>query len=171
MLERQVYYSNLAIINKIDLIDKERIQDVHQEVLKIHPTVKLHETSFGEIPFDFLNEDIIGDYKPEAQETTNSKDNKPKTLSLSWEGCIPQEKLNKFLDGVSPQAFRIKGFAHLDEGQHKVDVVNQKVDIVADEHGHELSTLVFISKVGIQIIKQIDTAWKSEIGVPMKMKN
>jgi len=172
MLERQVYYSNIAIINKVDLVLEPVRSDIRKNVLEIHPNIKIYETTFGDIPFDFLNEDIIAGHEPEGQDTTNTKENKPKTLSLSWDGKAPKEAVEKFLSVVAEQAYRIKGFGHLEDGDFKIDVVNQKIDVVATEsHTEEQSTLVFISKVGIQIIRTIDATWKEHVGIPMKMKN
>jgi G3E family GTPase len=171
MLARQVFYSNIVVVNKADLVDDERLSMIREKVVSIHPSVQIFETSFGQIPFDFLEEDIISGHEPEGQETTNTKENKPKTLSLSWDGKASVEKVEKFLERVAPEAYRIKGFGHFEKGPLKVDVVNKKIDMVATSYEEEASTLVFISKVGIQIIRSIDTAWKEEVGLPMKMKN
>lgn len=171
MLERQVYYSNITIVNKSDLVDETTLKAIKESVMEIHPKVELFETSFGNIPFDFLERNIIEGHEPVGQATTNTKENKPKTLSLSWEGTASKEKIATFLESVAPQAYRIKGFGNLEEGAHKIDVVNQKIDMVPVEYKETSSTLVFISKVGVQIIRSIDTAWKSEVGLPMKMKN
>jgi len=171
MLRRQVYYSNIVIINKLDLVKTQRLAAIREKVASIHPTVQIFEARFGEIPFEFLDQDIISGHEPEGQETTNTKENKPKTLSLSWEGKVSADKLEKFLTRVAPEAYRIKGFGYFEKGPLKVDVVNKKIDMVETLYEEELSTLVFISKVGIQIIRSIDTAWKEEVGIPMKMKN
>ncbi len=171
MLSRQIFYSNIAIINKSDLVSEETIEAINKSVLEIHSNIEVFKTSFGEIPFDFLNRDIIAGHEPKSQETTNTKENKPKTLSLSWEGSIPKDKLESFLNKVAVDAYRIKGFATLDEGSHKIDVVNKKIDMIPADNNTLEATLVFISKIGIQIIRNIDTTWKAEIGIPMKMKN
>lgn len=171
MLERQVFYSNIAIINKSDLVKEETLEEIEKNVLDIHSNIEIFKTSFGEIPFDFLERDIIAGHEPVGQETTNTKENKPKTLSMSFEGPVSKAKLEVFLGQIAPDAYRIKGFAKLEEGAFKVDVVNKKIDIIPTEESAVEGTLVFISKIGIQIIRNIDTVWKAEIGIPMKMKN
>lgn len=170
-IERQLYYSNIAIINKSDLVDEKTLMAIEKSISESHSRIEIFKTSFGEIPFDFLERDIIAGHEPQAQETTNSKENKPKTLSLSWEGPVAKDKLEVFLSQIAPDAYRIKGFATLDEGAYKVDVVNKKIDIIPSGEINAETTLVFISKIGIQIIRNIDTVWKAEVGVPMKMKN
>lgn len=171
MLTRQVYYSNIAIMNKIDLVDETTRTKIRESLLSIHENIEVFETSFGQIPFDFLERDIIAGHEPTAQETTNTKENKPKTLSLSWEGNVPSEKMAEFLETVAKEAYRIKGFGMVDGNYKKIDVVNNKIDIIDATKEVEDSTLVFISKVGPQIIRTMNKTWKEIIGVPMKMKN
>lgn len=75
-----------------------------------------------------------------------------------------------FLKRVAVETYRIKGFGQLTTGHHKIDVVHQQIDLLSIDE-EKPSTLVFISKVGIQVIRTIDAVWKEEIGIAMKVSN
>ena len=51
-----------------------------------------------------------------------------------------------------------------------VNVVGSTIDFKPCEP-YEMSQLVFISKIGPQIIRNIDSAWKEIVALPMKLKN
>lgn len=52
----------------------------------------------------------------------------------------------------------------------QVDVVGSAIDFKPCDPA-EISQLVFISKIGPAIIKEIMTAWETHVGLPMKLKN
>ena len=52
----------------------------------------------------------------------------------------------------------------------KVDVVGKKRDY-APYKAQPKSQLVFISKIGIALIREIAAAWEECVGLPMKLNN
>ena len=56
------------------------------------------------------------------------------------------------------------------EGWEKVDVVGKKRDYAPYEPQPK-SQLVFISKIGIALIREIAAAWEECVGLPMKLNN
>lgn len=169
-VERQLKHCHLAIINKIDLVDKDTLIKIEEKVKEINPIVEIRETSYGNIDFDFLNEDLMKNGWVESEETTNTKDNKPKTLNMTFDGEINKEDLTKLLDIISKDCYRIKGFVKLDDGWNQVDVVNRKIDYKLIDEEKETSQLVFISKIGPNVIKPIFNSWEEIIGQEMKLR-
>ena len=53
---------------------------------------------------------------------------------------------------------------------HQGDVVGKKLDYAPYE-AQEKSELVFISKIGIALIREIKEAWDECVGLPMDLKN
>jgi G3E family GTPase len=95
----------------------------------------------------------------------------PKTIGLSYEGELKKEELTKFLDSVSKDCYRIKGFFKLEDGWNQVDVVNNKIDYRLSNTPENESTLVFISKIGPNVIRNVNDSWNDIIGKPMKLSN
>lgn len=96
--------------------------------------------------YSFLDEDLVQYKWAESEESTNSVETKPKTLFLNFEGEVEQEKLTTFLEDMTDDVYRMKGFFNLKgEGWNQVDVVGKKIDYKpCSDKGN--SQLVFISK-------------------------
>ena len=120
---------------------------------------------------NFLQEDLLLYQWAEGEESLNLKENKPKTLFLNFEDEVEREKLIAFFQPVIPSIYRSKGFFRIrGEGWMQVDVVGSRIDFKPCDPC-EISQLVFISKIGPAVIKEIMTAWQTHVGLPMKLKN
>ncbi len=169
-VDRQLKHCNRAVINKVDLVNEEQLTEVIETVRKYNPICDIDTTTYGDIGTTFLSQNLMEKQWAESEATTNSVDTKPKTMSLNFDGVAPKEKLEAFLKEILPMAYRIKGFFQLDDGWQQVDVVGKNIDYKPCKAKEE-SHLVFISKVGPQIIRPIDQKWKEILGLPMKLKN
>jgi G3E family GTPase len=170
-INRQLKHCHLAVINKVDLIQDNTLLQLREKISEINNKVPVVETSFGRMDYDFLNQDLLKDQWVETEDSTNSPENKPKTLSMSFQGMITKQDLTKFLDIISQDTYRIKGFFLLEDGWNQVDVVNRKIDYKKWDAMETESQLVFISKIGPNIIKPIINTWKELIGQEMQLKN
>lgn len=170
-VEKQLKHCHLAIISKIDLISKETLEKVKSKIHEINSNVIIKEAHFGKLNYDFLKDDLMKNEIIANEETSNTIENKPKTMGLSFKGKLKKEELKRFLDGVSPYCYRIKGFFNLEDGWNQVDVVNNKIDYKVVNDEYQESTLVFISKIGPNIIRKVNDSWHEVIGQEMKLSN
>ena len=169
-VERQLKHCHLAVVTKADLIGPEKMEELKEAIRKINPRCPIRTSTQGDLDLSFLGEDLLQYTWAEGEETTNTEEQKPKTISLWFDGVMKQETLDAILQEVLPHAYRIKGFFQLDDGWQQIDVVGKKIDYKPCEPKEE-SHLVFISKIGPQIIRPLDQAWKDIVGLPMKLKN
>lgn len=169
-VDRQLAHCHMAIINKLDLIDEEQLSKVKEAVRKVNPLCDVLTATNGEVTLDFLEKDLTLNQLKEWEATTNLVENKPKTISLETLEIIPQEVLEKFLQSVLPDCYRIKGFCHLDSGWQQVDVVEKLIHFKPSEP-RDLSQLVFLSKIGPQVIRTVHNAWQSDVKLPMNLRN
>ena len=168
---RQLKHCNLAVITKTDLTDRAQLKAVEEKVREINPVCEILHSSMGEMDYSFLKKDLMIYRWAECEETTNSAENKPKSVFLEYDGTVKQEQLTGFLQAVAPQLHRAKGFCNLEGcGWNQVDVVGALIDYKPSE-SFEKSQLVFISKVGPAVIKTILDAWKANVDTQMKLKN
>lgn len=73
---------------------------------------------------------------------------------------VPAEKLETFLLQMADDLYRAKGFVDLEEqGWSQVDLVGHRVDIKPCEPQPQ-SQLVFISKIGPQVIRKLAEVWE-----------
>lgn len=169
-VDRQLAHCHMAVINKTDLIDAAQLEKVTAAVRQVNPRCDLVTCQQGRIGLEFLEKDLLALQWAACEDTTNNVDNKPRTLSLQTEAVLARETLTAFLRRVLPECYRIKGFFHLTEGWRQVDVVEALIDFAPGQE-RELSQLVFLSKVGPAVIRTIDTAWREEVGQPMRLRN
>lgn len=169
-VKRQLKYCNLAIISKVDLIDNSIKEKVIEKIKEINSKVDIIESVKGIIDYDFLNRDLMENSWAHGEDTTNTPENKPKTLTLTYEGDITKDKLTEFINRIKDSSYRIKGFFKLEDGWNQVDVVGDIIDYKKTDKGEELSQLVIISKIGPQIIRPIFNAWEEVVGKTMKLR-
>ena len=168
---RQLKHCNLAVITKTDLADRAQLKAVEEKIREINPVCEILHSSMREMDYSFLKKDLMIYRWAECEETTNSSENKPKSVFLEYDGTVKQEQLTAFLQAVAPQLHRAKGFCKLEGcGWNQVDVVGALIDYKPSE-SFEKSQLVFISKVGPAVIKTILDAWKANVDTQMKLKN
>lgn len=170
-IDRQLKHCNLAVLTKVDLVDQERIDQIKEKVQEINPVCPITESANGQIDRSFYEMDLMKYRWAECEDTTNSAENKPKTFSMNFNGEIEKEKLEAFLERIEPEVYRVKGFFKVEkEGWEKIDVVGKKIDYAPYEEQAQ-SQIVFISKVGITLIRTIMSAWEECVGLPMKLNN
>lgn len=169
-VERQLKHCHLVVINKTDLVNEKTLSDIKNRIREINSKVEIQECTFGKLNYDFLNQDLMKNQWVESEESTNTPESKPKSLNLTFNGEVSKEKLTEFLNSVSENSYRIKGFFKLEDGWNQVDVVNKKIDYKLSPSEEVESQLVFISKIGPNIIKPIIENWKAIIGQDMKLR-
>ena len=170
-VERQLKHCNLAIINKVDLVDERTLQEIKEKISDINNKVEIITTSYGRFNYKFLSEDLTVTQWAEEEDSTNTPESKPKTLGLTFNGVVSKEKLMLFLNQISKDCFRIKGFFKLEDGWNQIDVVNGRIDYKISNTMETTSQLVIISKIGPKIIRPIFNAWEEIIGEEMKLSN
>ena len=169
-VERQLKFCHLVIISKVDLIDEETLAKIKAKIREINDKAEIVESIQGKIDYNFLEKDLTAEAWVGTEDTTNSPENKPKTLVLTFAGETTQDKLTQFLDRIKLDSYRIKGFFKLADGWNQVDVVNKRIDYKQTTKNSEESELVIISKIGAQIIRPIFTAWEETVGGEMKLR-
>ena len=169
-VDRQLAHCNLAVINKVDLLDLSELEEVKNIVRGVNPICMISTASYGKIDLSFLSEDLTSLKWAEFEDSLNTVDNKPKTISLETGEILSKGILTNFLKKVLPDCYRIKGFFKLDDGWQQVDVVEELIDYKLTSE-REISELVFLSKTGPQIIRTIDKAWKEIFDKPMRLRN
>ncbi|WP_077369822.1 CobW family GTP-binding protein [Anaerosalibacter sp. Marseille-P3206] len=169
-VERQIKHCHLAVISKVDLIDEETLTKIIEVIRKINNKVNIETTAFGKLNYKFLEEDLMKNQWVENEDTTNTPETKPKTLTLTFEGEVNKDELSRFINEIKKDSYRIKGFFKLEDGWNQVDVVGNIIDYKPTDKNEEISQLVIISKIGPQIIRPIFNAWNSIFKEEMKLR-
>lgn len=169
-VERQIKHCHLAVITKVDLIDEETLANIIEVIRNINNKVDIETTVFGKLNYKFLEEDLMKNQWAENEDTINTPDTKPKTLTLTFDGEVKKDELSRFIDEIKKDSYRIKGFFKLEDGWNQVDVVGNIIDYKPTDKNEEISQLVIISKIGPQIIRPIFNAWNNIFKEEMKLR-
>lgn len=170
-ISKQIECANLSIINKMDLVAPEDLGEIEERIKTLNPETEIIKSSYFRMPMDFWGRDLSGGKLPELRTSLNTPENKPKTISMTFEAPLEKQALEAFLLQVSESTYRIKGFVVLGNQLTEVQVVGNRIDFKETDRHLELPTLVFISRIGPQIIRVVDEAWKTHVGLPMKLAN
>ncbi len=166
-IEKQIKYSDLIIINKVDLIHEEQVKDIEQKIRNLNPMCSIIKTSYGRLDFNMFSQNLRKIALEKFQETSNTIENKPITFIIKTNKLISKEKMVKFLKSISNDAYRIKGFLILFEGVYQVDVVGDQIDIKLTQLDVDVSKLVIISKTGLYLVSKVEKNWNEYINEHM----
>lgn len=169
-VERQLKFCHLIVLSKVDLIDEKTKNKVKAKIREINDKAQIVEAINGVIDYKLFDVDLVSESWIGTEDTTNTPENKPKTLTLTYDGVISKEQLTKFIDIIKNDSYRIKGFFNLDNELYQVDVVNKIIDYKKLDIVNDSSELVIISKIGPQIIRPIFSAWEESVGMEMKLR-
>lgn len=169
-VNRQLKHCHMAVINKVDLVDDDSLEGLISEIRNINPACDISAVTFGRLNMSFLEENLLKNKWTEGEETTNSPEAKPKSLTMNFNGIVDRSRLENFLNSIKNDCYRVKGFFHLTEGWNQVDVVGRNIDYKSCGP-KDISQLVFISKIGPAIIKPIINSWNEIVEQKMELKN
>jgi len=137
----QLRMADFVVINKTDLLTTGT-EEIRAEIKKINPFAKIEETSFCDIDFALgnaaLNKFYFGEMKTLPRPSVNS-------MVIKSGRKMKLESLNVFLNKWAPKAYRIKGYANLNDNsvvavQCTFDTV-EIINILNDFHPTELIAL------------------------------
>ncbi len=144
----QVAYSDLVIINKIELVDKKEIEIAEKNIKDLNSEAEIVKSNYAVVDdsiFDkkFFKKKILSKNTFQVSEI---KGEKPDVLILSIENSLNKEKLNDLLLELLKYSYRIKGFIELENG--KKVVVNStpgEIEIIekAEIKDSDLKLVVF----------------------------
>lgn len=167
-IERQVLYSDVLVVNKIDLQKQDNLEELKKRVSGINPEADIILTSYCTIDYREIIDRLSAE-NHEADDSTNTPENRPKSICVSSETSVPKEAFITFLKEASKYAYRIKGFFQLDDIWYEISTVNNNVNISMSEEKNLKSELVIISSVGISIVTKVLKAWQKYIGKGIKI--
>lgn len=168
-LKKQLAFARAVIINKADLQTKEKIKSIREKIGAVNPEAELLEAAFCNVPLKPLFNRRFKSPKP--QETVNTWQSRPKTITLTTDAVVNKTALENLLKHMAPSAYRIKGFARTSHGFFEISGVNDRIAVTPWHRPVEKTEIVVISSVGIKVISLALYAWKKYLDdVPLDLK-
>lgn len=154
-VERQIKHSHIILINKTDLINTSKLNDIQNKIRKINARAKICAIQFGQIELETLKNQV---FHIDEEESTNHQDKRPSTIVLRFKNEPNKNNLTDFLNELTADFFRIKGYVVINKTNYKVDVVNESIEIISVAEMCKKSELVFLASTGIRSISKLTKA-------------
>lgn len=168
-LENQVAYANAVIINKADLIDEVRVNDIKQAIQKINSGVSFFVTTYCNIDIRQITDNFTVSLK-KSVESTNTYESRPKSFVLTANEQIPFEGLSDFIKEVVSESYRIKGFADTDKGPMEISTVSNEIQIRPWKEHLAETEIVVISSTGIKMLSRLLSESQKYLEGRLKLK-
>ena len=156
-IRAQLEFCGAVIINKADLIDEEQLKEIIEKLAEVNPRITPYVTSYcrvdmGEL-MDHLNPALAKITDP--RDSSNTVVSRPATFVVKGDEPIPFGELERFVGRLSPQAYRVKGFAKTDQGDVEISGVGSQMEITPWHEPITHTEIVVISAVGFKMMSLI----------------
>lgn len=146
----QIGFSDLVILNKIDLAHRRRIDEVRDFVLGRLPAVRIIETVRADVPYEILIGS--GRFDPDDPQWNGDHDHTHDVGFVSWvyrrDGAFDVAAVESAITRLPRAVYRIKGFLHgVDEPDHRLlmQAVGMRGDVAPfDEWGDRPRSSVLV---------------------------
>lgn len=128
LLIDRIEFANVILLNKIDLLEKEDVRELHHLLKKLNPSAKIIETSFSNVPLQEILNTNLFNYEEASQsagwiQELNSEHHTPETEEYGINSFVYRrkypfhpERLMNWLEKWPVDVVRAKAFS----GSHHV---------------------------------------------------
>ncbi len=166
MVARQFAVSDLILLNKTDLVDKEQAYKVQRMLEERFPGAVVRATQQGIFRDEWL-EALNGSAHYGGQEGGHGKDITLQKASIAVSSAMTSHQLKHFISLFAEDTYRVKGLITLSDGVYQVDGIGSLVKLVPYDgplpSGGGLLTA--LAGAGMALIKSIQKAreWYPEL--------
>jgi len=159
-IRAQLEFCGAVIINKADLIEETQLKEIIEKLEEVNPKITPYVTSYCRIDITELMNHLDPSLAKlsDPRDSTNTVVSRPATFIVKGDKIIPYEELKRFVRAISPQAYRVKGFALTDRGNIEISCVGSQVELLPWDQAITQTDIVVISAVGFKMMSLIISA-------------
>ncbi len=183
-LKRQIAFSNVILINKIDIANPDRIEEIIQIITTINKDGTFYKTAYCTLQNQTFQE-IISQFKNQNQKFCLEAIEKMRIFNLTKPEDAPEriilqipknnsenvknprlDAVLSFLKELIPITYRIKGYLTLDEGTVLFNCVQNRIEwkIVKEKIEQEGIVVIFREKIDYVIADSVKEKWNELFG-------
>lgn len=137
LLIDQIEFANVILLNKVDLLEKEDVLELHRLLQKLNPGAKIMESSFSVVPLNEILNTNLFNYDEASQsagwiQELNTEHHTPETEEYGIGSFVYRRKrpfhpvrLMKWLQNWPLDVVRAKGFFWLASRNHMMGLLSQ----------------------------------------------
>lgn len=167
VLERQIYYSDLVLLNKIDLQTERKIKRVEAALTDIQPKSQILRTQFCDVDLSHMMA-ALSHRRQKSVPTLNTWESRMKTVVIHDQGENSIHAWKLFIESIAKATYRLKGFIRSTEGSYLVNGVGEKIrwEIAQQD---ETTEIVLFSSIGIRLVSRVlEMAEKQGLSLSVK---
>lgn len=159
VVKKQISISDVVLINKIDLVEEEKLKEIETKVWEHRPDMLIYRTSYGEIQPEW-----IANIKRLTEEQGTAAKMQAKDITLRSYTLVIGEtfscyEFQKFVEMFMEDTYRIKGFVRLEGKVYLVDCVGTLFKMIAyDGEVEHINHVVILSAGSLPCKKSVETA-------------
>ena len=140
----QIKQSSLAVINKIDMADEEKVDKIERIIRSLHPSCNICRTTFADIP-----RDMLANLAPNPDRISGGRqDLFSASLSFNVLNKPDMSAFQKLTDGIKSVVYRSKGYVALSDGVYFVDGVMDDISFRRVEKEHQTGIVLLYNTSG-----------------------
>jgi G3E family GTPase len=155
LAREQLVLADVILVNKTDLVGKDRVAELRSRIAGYVPTARVLETVEAEVPVELLLGLHSDTQHPGAAEGTSPSENTHGFETFTYRGgMMSLDRLREETTELPPNVFRAKGIVHLDaRPEHRVvlQIVGRRARVSLGSPWGEAepsSTIVFVGPIG-----------------------
>ncbi len=157
---KQIVVSSVTLLNKIDIASTQQISIAKEKIKTVNPLTKVYETTFGELKKEWLE-----DIKPsnEIDEGSYGADITLQNSLVEVSDNMTVNQLKSFLQMLSEDTYRMKGFVLLSDIIYLVDCVGGMVNVseyLSNGEVDSVGKIVLLAGRGMPLRKSLKEAIK-----------
>lgn len=160
---RQIAASDVVLLNKVDRATSEQISRTRQIISEQRPDMPVLETSFGQIPEDFLNI-LSRSQNGDAEKLPIIMDLSTKRITVELSPKISVYELKMFIRMFAEDTYRVKGLIQTrDQGLVLADCVGNVVSVTStsiEAAPEKIGVLTILSGGKVSLRSSVNTACK-----------
>jgi G3E family GTPase len=154
-VDEQIHYSDLILMNKIDMTDARTAKSSEMKILSINPSVRVIRTEYGRVPENILESMEEKTVIESADRRYAGWGDTGRPVPLYFKSDVPVSRMvvDGFIDETAKNAFRIKGGILTDDGVVFVDCTTAQRTISSG--GTTAEGLVIILPADDNIVERV----------------
>ena len=116
---QQILYGDILVLNKVDLVNSDRLQSLQKDLKDFRPTVRILSSSYGQVPWELLLDVNLTKRETLIQDQLLGSVLPKKSTHLQDDGFIS-------IEFSSLKPFAIRSFQQFLDNQLPVDVIRGK---------------------------------------------
>jgi G3E family GTPase len=173
VIDRQIKYANIILLNKIDKLLAEQIPQKIEEIMnmirQLNPQSLVIQTTQSNITlnqfFTLMNHKV--EIVPKSQPSLDTEESSPLRITLKSLISVPMRRITTFFDNLVSDTLRIKGLLSIDQKWYYIDGINGHYSLEKlseknkDLKNHEMAQILIIFRLNsnLELVARVEAFW------------